>query len=58
MPDISMCANQFCPRKEDCYRFTATPSPHRQSYAVFKPDADGDCEHYWDNEKQQKANKL
>ncbi|WZE63565.1 hypothetical protein PANI_CDS0045 [Maribacter phage Panino] len=58
MPDISMCSNHTCLRKEDCYRFTATPNPYRQSYARFQPHADGDCEWYWDNEKQQKANQL
>lgn len=58
MPDISMCANWSCPRKDDCYRFKATPNPFRQSYADFSPDADGDCEYFWDNTKQQKANKL
>jgi hypothetical protein len=58
MPDISMCANQSCPRKEDCYRFKATSSLHIQHFGSYAPDADGDCEGFWDNEKQQKANKL
>jgi len=58
MSDISMCENQSCLRKEGCYRFTATPSRYRQSYGYFQPDADGDCEGYWDNEKQQKLNQL
>ena len=42
-PDISMCANEVCAKKLDCYRFIATPNPHRQTYAGF--DAD-DCESY------------
>ena len=37
MPDISMCANETCPKRNECYRFTATPNPYRQSYADFKP---------------------
>ena len=46
MPDISMCANMTCPLKEDCYRFKAVPNPHRQSYAGFKPDEEGKCDHF------------
>ena len=35
MPDISMCKNDKCKFKEDCYRFTAKPSEFMQSYAEF-----------------------
>lgn len=49
MPDISMCANQTCPKKESCYRFTAKPCKY-QTYADFKPDEEGKCEYYWENE--------
>ncbi len=35
MADISMCANQQCPLKDQCYRQTARVSDH-QSYAAFK----------------------
>ena len=44
MPDISMCQNQTCPVKEECYRFMATPNPYRQSYAAFKVTSDKGCE--------------
>jgi len=48
MPDISMCANQTCPKRNECYRFTATPSPYRQSYASFQPKpGDSQCEYFW-----------
>lgn len=46
MPDISMCKNIECLKRLDCYRFMATPSCY-QSYADFKPDADGNCEYFW-----------
>ena len=38
MPDISMCKNTTCPLRKECYRFTAIPTPYRQSYAFFKPE--------------------
>ena len=53
MPDISMCNNSNCKLKEDCYRFTATPNPHRQSYGGFKPK-DGECNHFWENDNKTK----
>ena len=53
MPDISMCTNIGCELKLDCYRFTATPNPHRQSYCGFKP-VNGGCEHFWENDNKTK----
>jgi hypothetical protein len=50
-PDISMCANEECPLKEKCYRYTAKPEM-MQSYGDFKPDENGECEYFWDNKKQ------
>tara|TARA_R110002153_G_scaffold250717_2_gene407537 strand:+ start:3277 stop:3468 length:192 start_codon:yes stop_codon:yes gene_type:complete len=35
MPDISMCKNDKCKFKEDCYRFTAKPSEFMQVYGKF-----------------------
>lgn len=50
MPDISMCANENCPSKANCYRFTAQPNPWRQAYADFKPAPGSDrCDSYTDN---------
>ena len=48
-----MCNNSNCKLKEDCYRFTATPNPHRQSYGGFKPK-DGECDHFWENDNKTK----
>lgn len=35
MPDITMCTSDKCPIKNNCYRFTATPTEHWQSYNDF-----------------------
>lgn len=52
MPDISMCANALCPSKDYCYRFTAKPTPIRQSYASFTlEDDETSCSHFWPNNK-------
>lgn len=32
MPDICMCSGNECPIKNQCKRFTATPSEYGQSY--------------------------
>ena len=34
MPDITMCLNEECPRKTECYRYMAEPNGW-QSYAAF-----------------------
>jgi len=36
MPDISMCQNITCPLRFNCYRYTAKPSEHRQTWAPFQ----------------------
>lgn len=48
MPDISMCQNMTCPKKENCYRFTAAPGRY-QSYTSFTPDEKGECSYYMPN---------
>jgi hypothetical protein len=53
MPDIAMCKNKACPKRETCYRFTATPS-YRQSYVLgLAPGSDGVCRMYWPSEPKQ-----
>jgi len=48
--DISMCLNENCIKKDDCYRYTATPSEYRQSYDDFSPrdntEKNFSCSHY------------
>lgn len=46
MPDITMCNNNKCPMRENCYRFKAEPSDY-QSYFRQSPDKDGECEYFW-----------
>ncbi len=60
MPDIAMCTNEGCPLKQKCFRYTAKPSEHRQSYSMFEPTIEGGkilCEWFWNdkNMKQPKA---
>ena len=45
MPDISMCANDSCKARLDCYRFTANPNGQYQSYAQFTPKDDNGCDY-------------
>lgn len=58
MPDISMCAGGNCPKKQDCYRYTAKPSEFMQTYFCDPPyDAkEGTCEMFWDNSEYKEKN--
>ena len=49
MPDITMCWNNKCKKKNKCYRHTAKPEDLLQSYAVFNPENSGNCKEFWDN---------
>ena len=52
MPDISLCKNEQCPSKDYCYRFTATPTPKRQSYTGFTIESDEvSCSYFMPNGK-------
>lgn len=47
MPDISMCKGGDCPKKQDCYRYRAVPTPQRQAYYTAPPNTvDGSCAHF------------
>lgn len=35
MPDISMCRNERCDKKKECYRFMAIPYRRWQTYTLF-----------------------
>lgn len=37
MADITMCVGTDCPLRETCYRYTATPNEHWQSFTDFTP---------------------
>ncbi len=53
MPDITMCNNRCCPRRNKCYRHVAEPGEYQQSYFRFL-DVDSEeqfakyCGHYWE----------
>lgn len=46
MPNISMCSNWMCRKRNHCHRFLATPSKPYQSYSDYGPDANGNCDAY------------
>lgn len=47
-----MCSNALCHSKDYCYRFTATPNIHRQSYMGFGPkEGEDKCDDFWPNGK-------
>lgn len=49
MADITMCTNKTCSKRNNCYRFTATPNDYLQSYFDGKPGSNNDCNYFWDN---------
>ena len=50
MPDISMCQNDKCKFKKDCYRFTAKPSEFMQVYGDFNcKDKTAIDTFFWEN---------
>jgi hypothetical protein len=57
MPDITMCSGDGCPLKDECFRYTATPSP-RQSYFVKAPFKKENgkvmCDHFWESDMELK----
>jgi hypothetical protein len=47
VPDIMMCEGGSCPRRAQCYRHRAIPTPRRQAYFASPPlETDGSCEHF------------
>ena len=43
--DITMCKNNKCTLKEQCYRFTKHSSEIKQPFGDFK-QVNGDCSHF------------
>lgn len=58
MPDITMCRDAACPFREHCYRFTATPSEHRQSYFAKSPRTGDMCPEAWPNHTRRLSLKV
>jgi hypothetical protein len=46
MPDISMCPEYNCPKRDKCYRYKAIPSGAYQSYMVGRGFTGDDCSKY------------
>jgi hypothetical protein len=52
MSDIVKCADDKCPSKDFCYRFTAPESEFLQSYGQFEREEDAyNCNMFWGNKK-------
>ena len=46
MADMTMCENENCPLRSDCYRVQCTPNPLWQSYSFYVYDETKGCEDY------------
>lgn len=52
MADITMCQNENCKLKEDCYRYTALAAKEQRYILIEKEVKNAiECEYYWDNGK-------
>jgi hypothetical protein len=53
MPDISMCADDECPSRAECYRHKASgtvPSEYQQAFTDFqRQPKDQRCAQFWPN---------
>ena len=51
MADIAMCKGEGCLLRDKCYRHTATPGEHWQSYIAPQYDPDtGQCKRFLEGE--------
>lgn len=51
MADITMCKGDGCPKRDGCYRHTATANEYYQSFFVSPPfiQETKECQDFWDN---------
>jgi hypothetical protein len=50
MSDIAKCADDKCPSKDFCYRFTAPESEVLKAYGQFEREEDAyNCNMFWNN---------
>lgn len=56
MPDITMCNDEKCPKRKECYSFMAIPSEYRQSYFAKSPRKNDKCEYFYPIQKWHKLN--
>lgn len=52
MPDITMCKDHDCPKREDCYRYKAAPSMF-QSYFKGTPRRGDWCSYFMRREPKE-----
>lgn len=46
MADITMCRDDRCPHRQDCYRYLAPASENQAWFAELVRDGD-DCRYFW-----------
>jgi len=46
MPDITMCNDESCPMRMECYRYRAIPSKMLQSYFIDSPREGETCDYF------------
>ena len=58
MPDIAMCVNEKCKKRNQCYRYKAEPSLY-QTYCEFNDCKEPDYEDFWEmkvNKRKEEKN--
>lgn len=59
MADITMCKEEACPLKMQCFRYRATPDPYWQAYYVKgELPAGEECRVKWLFEDEEQLKKL
>lgn len=58
MPDITMCQDHKCSKRETCYRYKAVPWEHGQCWFVKSPRKGRACKEYWKLRKHGKQQSL
>ena len=47
MADVTKCSDEYCPKKNTCYRYQAPSNPYWQSYFIATPrEQDDSCKEY------------
>lgn len=47
MADFTMCKQEKCDKRNNCWRYTAPPNGDLQIYFKPSPKPDGSCLYYW-----------
>lgn len=60
MADITMCNNEDCPLKRQCFRYMAKVNPYWQPYYVMDElsPVGYDCIHLWEFKDEDELDKL